>query len=497
MNPWRLMALPWMAWSKATRSVLLAFTVLLLALASGASLVGYHRHPADWAPHAAAGITILDAIGWVGIVSPLMLLALEAHRLRLPRLSREIHASLGLYALLTVLVPGLLLGLQGGGDDAAALTLQIALGASLGMAYAVAPSYLGIVLAVSPMLVNALGHWLPLPAAPAPGFLVWAAPCTLAVWLLIGWRWSRMLHDEHATQGRDMPTLMRLRTNNLWSRLGNGANAETRQIAQRANWLQPAVDLHGCGPGQLVRSLRVALGGWFMPQTLVSRLRMFASGLAGVALGVLFMLLPASSARGSAASVLSDLGGAPLFVLYLGIVNSILAVAGIAQLRRRWGRANAELSLLALLPGLGDATQTKRALLRAALRPLRPMLAMTAVVITVAVWRLHAHGPDVVLLLLAQGACMAMLLALTLAIPGGVAIRGWRTTALIVYGYLLANASTALALPLFDQGLVPAMPAVAVALAVSWASLLVPLSMLGLRGWRGLRQRPHPFLANA
>jgi hypothetical protein len=91
----------------------------------------------------------------------------------------------------------------------------------------------------------------------------------------------------------------------------------------------------------------------------------------------------------------------------------------------------------------------------------------------------------------------AMLVAFALITLGGVRIGGGWQFALAIYGYLLINISVVLALPLFsDQPLIHD-PDIAFAAAIAWAALFAPLLRLAQRGWRGLRQRPHPFLPNA
>jgi len=486
VKAWRLLMLPWMAWSKTARSVAAA---CLVAVAGGAVLVApftYSPGPA-WIDQAAHGVAVVNALFWACVMSQSLLLAREAWRLRLPVLGREVNASLMLYAVLGIGLPSVLLTWLGG--NGAAITTEIALGAGLGMAYAILPPFLSVLVILTPSMHDHLGHRLPMPAASPTGFLTWAVPCTIALWLLIGWRWYHGVRHGYAMQGNRKPLLLILR-----SRTWSGDNdAETRLIRQRSRWLQPAVDLHGCGPGHPLRSLRVALGGWGVPQTPASRMRQSVILLAGMLLASLLFSLSTGSG-GQYTNALSLIGGANMLMLYIGMLGSLLAIGHAQRLQRRWNRCNAELPLLALLPGLGDAAQARRALLRASLLPMLGLQAVFLLATIALAGYLHLDARGDALLLLSQLAGMGLLVAFSLAVLGNVAIGPWWTTAALICGYLLINASSAAALPLFDGHALAARSGVMTGLALLWATFLTPLVLLGLRSWHRLQRRPHPFL---
>lgn len=185
-----------------------------------------------------------------------------------------------------------------------------------------------------------------------------------------------------------------------------------------------------------------------------------------------------------------------MLMFYLGVVSPLLVLTHTKQLQRRWSRCNAELPLLALLPGLGDSAQARRALLRASLLPMLGLQTLLLLATMVLLGYLHLTRGGDALLLLSQLAGMALLVAFDLTVLGNVAIGlGW-TTVLLGSGYLLVNASCVVALPLFDGHALVARTGVLTAMALLWASLLTPLVIVGHRGWRGLQRRPHPFLAN-
>jgi hypothetical protein len=459
-------------------------TVLVIVL----SYFGTDVARIDNATHSVA---IMDALLWAGVISQSLLLAREAWRLRLPTLGREVNASLALYALLSIGLPSVLLTWLGG--NGAAIVTEIALGAGLGMAYATLPPPIGVLTILVPTMQDHLARWLPMPVASPAGFVAWAAPAVIALWLLIGWRWHRGVRHGYAMQGSQRPLLLILRSRAWYGRCGDGA--ETRLIGRRARWLQPTVDLHGCGPGHPLRSLRVALGGWGMPQTPVSRMRQLGTLLVSLLLASLLigLTLSDSDRHGNA---LSAIGGADMLMLYIGMVGPLLAIVHTQLLQRRWNRSNAELPLMALLPGLGNAAQARRALLRASLLPTLGLQTVLLLATIALADHLHLDARGDALLLLGQLAGMGMLVAFDLAVLGHVAIGyGWTTT-LLIYGYLVIVGSSSMALPLFNGHPQVLKIGAVVVIALLWATFLTPLAILGLRGWRGFQRRPHPFLTN-
>ena len=418
-----------------------------------------------------------------------MLLAREAHRLRLPALGREVIASLTLYVLLTIALPAAVFA--GIGGHAAVALTEMALCAGIGMAYANLPSRIGFFVYLAALLGGHTGSWLPMPTTSPDGFLAWAAPCTLALWLLIAYCWRSSVQHDFGLDGTRRPIILNLRMQTWYGR-GRASNMEAESIRRRSKWLQPVADLRRCGPGHTVRSLRIAMGGWGMPLTASSRLRQLGVLLAGTVLSLLVM---AMANHGDA--FMHDVSGRIAFAMFfLSIFGSALALAQAQMLQNRWKRPNAELPLLALLPDLGDGAQVTRALLQANLLPalcVQALLALAALGCAAAL-RMDAGTCVVLLLGPLTGAALAIAFALTTL--GGVRIRdGWQVT-LALWGYLLICLTPMLALPLFANQPPIRHPVVALIAAIAWATLFAPLLRLAQRGWRGLQQRPHPFLPN-
>ena len=484
----RWLGLPWMALSRRWRvGTGIGFALLFAAIAVAGTMKWRGFAGTPGIVHAMA---TFDCLFWALALSQSLLLAREAHRLRLPRLGRNIVASLILYALLTIALPALLLSWLGGNAEVA-LT-ECALGAGLGMAYATLPAYLGVFVCFVPMLSEHAGPWLPMPARLPDGFLAWAAPCTLALWLLIASFWrSNVRRDLGLIRGR-RPIIMNLRMQ-AWYGNTCSNNGEAELIRRRAKWLQPVVDLRFSGPGHTVRNLRIAMGGLGMPLTTSSRLQQVATGLASMALPLLVMGI----AWHGQPFLSNFLGSGKLLVFGLSLLSAVLALAPAQTLRHRWNRPNAELPLLALLPGLGEAAQVKRALLQANLLSMLGLQVPLTLTILGFAAAVHMAAGACVMLLFGPLSGATMAASFALITLGGVRIgEGWQL-ALAIYGYLLINISVLLALPLFGSQPSISNPMVALIAAVAWATLFAILLRLAQRGWRGLQQRPHPFLPNA
>ena len=157
---------------------------------------------------------------------------------------------------------------------------------------------------------------------------------------------------------------------------------------------------------------------------------------------------------------------------------------------------NAELPLLALLPGLGDRASLRRKLLRAALaQPLLAQLALLVLVVGAAL-ALRLDNVAVAFVLLSQMGCAAVLVAFVLSTLGGCSLPSWATAGMLIAAFMVVTLSVFI--PVVANGKHPWHWAAAVeaALLMGWTVLGAALLWLGRRGWRGLQQRPHPFLPN-
>ncbi len=483
--------LPGHALSETARFVCLALGALILGMAILGPVFTYTGTP-GWLLNTARGWVIVNVFLWV-FAANAVLLARAARALRVPTLERDALISLGLYGGLGVVLPALLLGWMGG--PVLTVAIMLLFGAGLGVVYALMPPYLAVLALFAGNIPAALSPWLPQPMQ--PGFNAWAGPLVLLLWLVLAWRIRGLLRGVHSLQSPHAPFLMVFRRVYLgWGGGANGGRWGLRVPGQRPAWARPKVDLRGCGPGHVERSLRVALGGWWLPQTRVSRLRQCALLLAAILAGALFLLVQAAvDHHDHTANLPTDLGGAGNVVFFGTLMSALLAIGTVRTLQRRWGKGNAELPLLALLPGLGDVPSVKRALLRASLLPaLGVQLGLVLLLLMLAgVMRLGAEG-EAVLLLGPLGSSILMC-AFALMVFSADPLRGWGSALAMGAGYVWIGLSA---------GIVQsnASPAVSLSesawlvLVIGWSMFCVALVWLGRRGWRGLQRRPHPFLVN-
>jgi len=496
MNLQSMLMAPWHATRKVTRWMALVLITFLLGTIALVTLNMHGAAHAFWAPIAgmlvAAGTFMLTML----LLSPCLLLAIDARQLRLPGLQRTATGAVLLYGALMTIVPGLLIGLSGGYMlNVMSMQLVAFFG---GLAIALLPRVLTFFVWLLPAAFNILQPTLHLPRPVEPAF---ASLCTgIAVFfaLLSLAFWRRMIRSvQPYSADFGAPMLMQMHCTSVrgaWGSWGGASMDPSATIRRNPAWLQPRIALGDSGPAHPVQSLRVGLGGMFAPLTLRSRAMQI-----GVVLlvSLLFMLQMGVQASQRHTAHVSDhfihSGLLALLLLGVGMGGSMMAVLPIAQLMQRWAKQNAELPLLALLPGLGDARQVKRHLLCAALLP--PVIGLVALMLAMLILAMLLHASALALCasLLTLVGIAAFLTAFVVSVIGGRPLGPWASVGLCVLGYGLFF--TSILVPMFDSGNT-ASPFVYV-FAAAWALLLTLLSWLARRGWRGLEKRPHPFLANS
>lgn len=483
-----LLALPWMALSKDSRrpiAILCAVFAGLTVLGAAFADMGGNAGTLAVA-HAVHLVAMMDTLFWAMAMSSSLLLLRTANRLRMPALERDVCASLALYAGITVALPALALGAPG--NHVMFAFVEIALGAGLGLAYASLPAIAGVLVCLIPsMSGSVLASWLPMPAQSIDGFLAWASPCTALLWLAVAGFWRSAARRDDGLDGVRKPILLALRSK-AWYGHAAGQHAETQALRRRWRWLRAEASLHGSGPGHAVASLRVALGGWAMPQTPASRTRHVAGLLFTLVLVAVFVWLSAHGNR-------KPDDGISMALIYVGIAGPLFAQIQTMALQRRWASERAELPLLALLPGLGNRVEVKRNLLRACLLPgFGTQCLLLAASLGVAAW-LRLGGLGWAMVTLDQLLGMGMLLAFALATLGGLPMGGWGRKGFLLGAILVVSTSGGMAATAINSPTV--VRSILLAMVVVWAALLVPLVNLAWRGWRAFRHRPHPFLPAA
>jgi hypothetical protein len=481
-------------WRSAHRSLRWSAVVMFELCSIGALAVGlFGGKPGEWDGPVAlygAGLFYLCAF-----FLPLgLLLAIDARQMRVPGIQPQIVASLVSYGLLGIALPVAVLALSGLPVFApAVLLLLFGVG---GMTFALMPRYLAVLIGMMPALVNTLWRRFDLPGLGDPRFTDGALLLALFLLLVCVWRWRQLLRAGNSQpQGWSSPMVLQFRSGSwgYWKHIG-----DQRQLRQRPDWLQPTVDLDGAGPATPRKALRVVLGGWYLPQTARSYARQFGLLLAIIALPLLGSIL--LSRLGRHGEAVADLVKGSL----IGSLGSLCAIAGpmicvlsLLWLRKRWQAANGELSLLALLPGMGDAVHARQLIVRTGLGlPLRlHALLMLLTGVIMLCWSDHAAMLS--FLLLAQLGATAVTAATLLNLFGGRALSVWYAGLLLIVSFVLTMLS--LLLPALAWGRHPVAGSAAwlPPLVASWLLLGAAMVWLGRRGWQGLLQRPHPFLLNA
>ncbi|MHB1273399.1 MAG: hypothetical protein ACYCZD_11650 [Rhodanobacter sp.] len=185
-----------------------------------------------------------------------------------------------------------------------------------------------------------------------------------------------------------------------------------------------------------------------------------------------------------------------LFAGWIFAVFCLVLVLGVVELLTlRWSRVNAELPMLGLLPGLGQTGEIKRMLLRTAIKRPASQLGVLCVVGLIVAAHLHAGRPVELAMLMIALACLGYLVAMALSIFGGRPLPGFGKALLMIGMFVLLSLTVLLPMLWHDWAELFVVRA-GDTLGAAWFALALFLLWFGHRGWRGLRQRPHPFLPN-
>ncbi len=480
-------AMPWRVTHRSLRWIggVVYLLLCLGALACGLFVPGRH----GWL----YGMVVYGfgvAYFWQWVMAALLLVGIDTRRLRIPGIGQAMATCLWLYAVATIALPTAVLAALGG--EASTVALFTALAVAVGVASVLLPRRYVVPLAFLPALAIGLRQVIQLPFPGQNGFLVWGTVVLTVLLAVDALRWRHLLLAD-ATSGEDAQIIHYGR----WGAMGGLGGAARTGATQRGGNAPSPLRLAGVGPGKPVLTLRVALGERYAPQALRGHVHRFVRfGLPLLLFIPLMAILHAGEAHGEMLHhVLFGVGVDTIG--WLGITGGLmLMVMGSLLQWAHWRRHQSELSLLALLPGLGDAAAVRRALLRAALgRPLALQAGLLALVLTAAVL-VRADATLLVFVALSQLGCAATVVATSLGVFGGRPLPGWAMALILAGMAVLVSASTLV--PLFTTlGRHPwhAGHAVFAVLIVAWIVAASALGWLGQRGWRSMRERSHPFLA--
>lgn len=482
---------PWRSTRAARRWFALSIALLCIlgAVAVGVFMPG----PRRWAVCA-----VLYAVGvfflWAMWLSATVILAVDAHRLGLPRVQKAAIQGLACYAALTVGLP--MVALAALPNANVAWVALIATTAPVGaLAFALLPRYVIALAGLLPLLYSNLKAALHLPSLPGLSGQGWLAATLIVLAAVVALRWRQLVHGGAIpASGFRRPLVMQLHQTEQAGFLGDDPGAGSVQmIRQRPSWLQPRAALCDAGPRSRGLALRIALGGHYLPKTWASHLQTTTLALLGItAMGLLSTLMFAN--KHGWATLQTNL--VLVALAYIGgtcVLTAPMAALLIStQLHQRWRQPQAELPLLALLPGLGDAVEQRRQLLRTTLEgPAVSFAALLAITLAAAL-AMHRHGVELLLLALPTLASLAVIAVQALRIYGGCLLPMW--DAWLLFVPLTALLGLSLLLPALSI-LGYAVPvAVEVWLLAAWGVAAWVLTWVGRRGWHAFQHRPHPFL---
>lgn len=478
---------PWVATPRSSRW-LVVFVLALVALADGLThiYVGERGRALD-----AVMLAIANGTFWLLLMPNGLLLALTARRLRLPGISRDVGWSLPLYAALGIGVPMLCQFPQG---HVLAFALVQVLVAAAALLFMVLPAYIGLMLYFLAVFSHrALSHFVSIPGPSDPRFVSWGGILAMVLVLMLAWRWHQLLRGDYVEQGLRAPSLVRLRRNFGAAQRDPLTDASSMRV--RPDWLLARPDLRHVGPQAPIKSLRIALGGVYLPQTIIGRLYQCIPAVLIIAFGALIFLVTTLGDH-DGSHLLHDVFSREGFVVaswMFAVFSLMFVMMPVELLTQRWGRPNAELPLLALLPGLGYSAQATQLLLRTAIaRPAR-LLGLLLLIGWLGAASLDAGWPVALAMLVVTLGCLGYLYAMALSIFGGRVLSSFSKSLLMLGMFVLLSVTVLLPQLRHDWDALYATRADE-ALVAAWLSLAGLLLWLGRRGASALRQRPHPFM---
>ncbi|GFZ89014.1 hypothetical protein GCM10011408_04900 [Dyella caseinilytica] len=485
MNMATVLKMPLRATSAGSRCAMVVVMVLLLALAT--ALQRYQPGaPPVWVP------SLFSAFGQyligIGFLAPCLLLAIDAKQLRLPKVQYAIVLGMLFYSVLLIAIPSMILCIAGG-PPSIVVAFQV-LCLVIGVAGGVLPRAFIITTMLMPSLFISV-----LPRFHHPVSLVvthlWVAAAVLVVAIAVAW-WYQLRRANPYRLNFGTPLVVRTQRMaryggagwRIWDRSAENDERGTSQPA----WKRAVADVRGSGPQYPRHSLRILLGGWLVPKTRHHALWlcMLVTLPITVFFVLLYLLFPEQ---------LLDLWRAfPFYgIAWLFSLTSLfLGLFAATLMQQRWLKANAELSILALLPGLGRGPTLIKNLLQASLLPTLCLQLLLAVVLCIAAVLRHPNISDGLSAILEQITALAFAPAFALATLGGRALPGWVTGPAAGTTFVLLGIGTGVSAGVDASQVVDY--SIAAFVLAGRLMVLAFLCWLGHRGWRGLVRRPHPFL---
>ena len=495
---WRLLKLPWLATVKSRGwwwSPLLIWATWTLILGNNAG----SAHHVSWQRWGLTALVSGVFILWTYAISNTLNLRRDACALKLPHAVREANGCLLAYLLLSVALPGVVVGSIFGHMPALAIMLLLA--ASSALAIRLLPARVALLMLIPFAVAYILwmtGH-LQIPGPGTPGFFTWAAPLAMVFSALAFGRWVALRNETDLGDSiLGSPGVFNDRRVRLGRLTGHTLSSNSWSgIFRKPDGTRSRL-LRDVGPQYPVRSLRAALHARIKPWGLVDKGKRSPSAQQAVALVVLGVaLLVFLVERSSGRTWLLQF--APFGLMVVGIVMAGYARLFWRQLDASSHAHDRNAALLALLPNLGSPAQVKRRVLLAWLQPnIHGTLGLGLVAVMMCLLLRVPLMVYAYLALMAAGGILTCA-ALTANTLGGTPLRPWMMYTFYPVGVVLASLTAfwgvqgADAKPVsLHTPLVPA--AICVGLWLAWLAVMV---LLAWRGWRALQVRPHPFFTDA
>ncbi len=474
-------------WQATPRVIRLGLLLLIAAcLVHGASVAAAPGPRGRWSLFVLYYGGALGAL-WALVLSRFVLLARDHLQLVLPGNVYLIPANLAFYALCG-LAPAMALGIEAHASLlATAITLLLFMAG--GLAVALLPGYVAAVVGFIPLIGAALSGYLRSHALTAMqteavsfvALLVLCACCML--------RWRAVSRSDGAAAGSMRGTLVF----QLQRQPGGGGarrdESAARGIKAMRGWSTGGISLKKTGPTSVSRALRVALGGLYLPRTPAGHARRWLA-LAGL---VLLMALLIKAASGFDLPTLLSPSNIAFAVCYTALVLTMASTFGVLKVvQQRWRKQNAELALLALLPGLGTPEAARRKVLRACLAG--PLVLHAAILASVWLTAWLVPLPSVLLVLISVviPGCSVLMAGFVLATLGGRRLPDWAMMTLMLVFLALTNVCL---LPVVLSHAAGAVTTAYLAVPLAgWVLLGLVMLWLGFRGSIGFQRRPHVFL---
>lgn len=485
MNAATLLLTPWRAAPSGARWMVVVFYLLTCLVATAIAVFGHTA--TTW-----LAVSLTYGLGlfapWAFLFPGAALLAKDARQLRIPRLERLAILALPAYAIAMLALPAAVFAALGWPLVKPMLVWTLVMAGAF--AFALLPRYVTVFCGFLPTLGNALAPgWVRL-FPHAGSWPTWTIALLVLLLIMIGWRWHGFIRGRISEQGWSSPMVVQLRYGSwgAWSQM-----QATGRLSLMIGKGGGQVD--GCGPSRPIRSLRMALGGWYTPRSWLHHVQQMGIMLVLISVPVGALLLAHLHDGGAS----SRMGGSALLGAVFGfaaMASPLVCLLSWVWLSRRWQRVNMELPMLALLPGLGSNAMRKRNLLRAALT--RPLVAHA---ICLAVGLIGCHwltrvtpliGVQVVAITIGALATTGLMLD----ILGGKPHSLWTVAPLLGAVFVLQNLGLVVTAMLGSNHAPAHSTTMLAVLMAGWILLAGWATRLALAGWRALETRPQPFVAN-